>query len=67
MEVDQARADNITLFAIGVRKQVSFKGLEHVAGNVSRAVQVDSFDDLQTINRLLVHWTNECTFPDFLL
>jgi hypothetical protein len=57
-----ARADNITMFAVGVGRSVSYTELLNIAGDAERIVQVDSYDDLKKIKNLLAYKTciSEC-------
>lgn len=52
-----ARAENITMFAVGVGSRVSNTELLNIAGDQERVIQVSSYDDLQKIKKLLAHKT----------
>ncbi|CAL1534246.1 unnamed protein product [Lymnaea stagnalis] len=51
------RAQNITMFAIGVGQSIHDQELENIAGNISHVATVDNFDQLHTIIQWLAKET----------
>lgn len=52
-----ARAENITMFAVGVGSKVSNAELVNIAGDQARVIQVNSYDDLKDIKERLARKT----------
>ncbi|KAK7087521.1 collagen alpha-5(VI) chain-like isoform X2 [Littorina saxatilis] len=53
----EARAENITIFAVGVGRSVSQTELLNIAGDPERVIQANSYDDLKNVKEQLAHKT----------
>ncbi|CAL1548088.1 unnamed protein product, partial [Lymnaea stagnalis] len=56
-EAEKARADNITMFAIGVGVGIRDSELLNIAGDESRVTKVNNYDSLANIKESLAHKT----------